>query len=80
MWKYIKQDYLYLAIIFIALISLFGAIIYRLYSLNNLGVGLSLFLTTGVFIILFYYLKNNYKKQNYNQITPPEAGDPAHNK
>ncbi len=45
----------------LSLISLFGAIIYKIYALNVAGVMMSLVLALFSFIILLFYLKNKEK-------------------
>ncbi len=54
-------------LIFFSLYSVFGAITYRLYSLNFLGIFLSLFLTITSFIILNRN-QNNKKKEQKKKI------------
>ncbi|MCK4553537.1 hypothetical protein KAU19_01060 [Candidatus Parcubacteria bacterium] len=46
-------------LILICLISFFGAIVYRLYSLNNLGVAISLILAIAIFIIILKFHKSD---------------------
>jgi len=52
-------------LILICLISLFGGLIYRIYSLNLLGVAISLTLAIISFIIIqyFYFSANRYKRR-----------------
>ena len=53
-----------LSLIAASLLSIFGAIVYRLYALNNIGIFLSLILSfSAFFIILRYNKKNNQKNQ-----------------
>ncbi|MFH1822857.1 MAG: hypothetical protein ABH830_04095, partial [Patescibacteria group bacterium] len=66
MGKYLKENYLYSLLLLIALISLFGAIVYRIYALNMLGIILSLGLALVVFIIVQFFL---FAKHNKNLLT-----------
>ncbi len=63
-------------LILICLISFFGAIVYRLYSLNNLGVAISLILSIAIFIIIqrFYTANNTQKTKITNFIPQYSAG------
>ncbi|MFH1427103.1 MAG: hypothetical protein ABIG60_01065 [Patescibacteria group bacterium] len=61
MGKYLKENYIYSFLLLIALISLFGAIIYRIYALNKLGIILGLSLALFVFIIVQIFLFAKYK-------------------
>ena len=57
-------------LILISLISLFGAIVYRLYTLNNIGIAISLILVIVIFIIILRLQKINnrkLKKSNLHQ-------------
>lgn len=51
-----------LILIFLLLTSFFGSIVYKLYSLNNIGIFISLILSIIVFIIIHLFLKQNNKK------------------
>ncbi len=48
-------------LIVICLISLLGAIVYKIYALNIAGISISLALVSLIFIILLFYLKNKEK-------------------
>jgi hypothetical protein len=55
-----NQKILYFSLLIISVTASAGALVYRIYSLNNLGVFLSIFLAAiGVFIILFFTKKSN---------------------
>ena len=60
MKKYLNCNNLYNILTFFCLISFSGAIVYRLYSLNNIGVAISLILAISAFIIIqrFYTAGN----------------------
>ena len=66
MKKYLNCQTLYLSLIMLCLTSFFGAIVYRLYSLNNLGVAISLMLAIAVFIIILKFNKLNNNQQTIN--------------
>ncbi len=52
------------ALIFLALISFFGAVVYRVYSLNNIGVAISLILA-----IISFFIIQRFKTGNKKQVT-----------
>jgi hypothetical protein len=62
MTKYLKQNLLYLLLILISSISLFGAGVYYFYALNNTGVIISLTLSIPTFFTIFFFHFKNYKK------------------
>ncbi len=60
MKKYLNPNYIIRsALVFLCLISFIGAVIYRLYSLNNLGVIIALILAIGLFVIIQRFWENN---------------------
>lgn len=66
MERYLGKNYLYLFAILLGLLSFGGAIVYRLYSLNNAGVAISLALAALGFIIVLYSQKDKNKKREYD--------------
>ncbi len=63
-----RQKLFYLSLILISTISLVGALVYRIYSFNTLGVIISLLLSAFLFWILFNFLKkNNYSAFDIEQ-------------
>ena len=69
MYKYLKQNCLYFSAVFLGLLSFWGAVVYRLYSLNNIGIAVILTLSVVTSIILLYKFKD--KRQNYNYKLSP---------
>ena len=61
-----------LSLIFLSLLSIFGAVVYRIYSLNYLGVILSLILAFSSFLIILRYNKKNNQE---NQVKRPLRPD-----
>jgi len=60
MKKYLNPNYiLQSALILLCLISFIGAVVYRLYSLDNLGITITLILVILLFIIIQRFWKNN---------------------
>ncbi|MBU4347176.1 hypothetical protein KKF23_01285 [Patescibacteria group bacterium] len=57
MQKYLNYKILYLSLIMLCLISFCGAVVYRFYSLNNIGVAISLTLAVVLFIIILKFSK-----------------------
>jgi len=70
--KYLKNNLTYSFIILISLISFFGAVVYRLYSLNNIGLIISLVLAVIIFIILLFHLKSKSKNQPNHNFKPTQ--------
>jgi len=64
--------------IFLCLISFFGAIIYRLYSLNNIGVAISLILAISAFIIIQKFRnKDKTKRLDLDRaLSTPDKSNP----
>lgn len=61
----------------ISLISFLGGSVYKIYSLNALGVALTLILTLVIFFILqFFWKKNNFLETGAEE-AEPAAGGPA---
>ncbi|MEA3463644.1 MAG: hypothetical protein U9R14_01010 [Patescibacteria group bacterium] len=54
-------------LILLCLISFFGAIVYRLYSLNNLGIAISLILSISAFIIIQRFNETDNRKTTKNR-------------
>lgn len=80
MIRYLKQNFEYFAIILIGLMSFYGAIIYRIYSLNNIGIIISLILTLISYIIILY-LNYVYKKKSlYSSVKCTEKSNIKKNK
>ncbi|MDA3839785.1 MAG: hypothetical protein PF572_01730 [Patescibacteria group bacterium] len=59
--------------IILNLISFFGAVVYRLYKLNNLGILITIFLATGGFLL---FQKLQVKEISDNKNTPHPTGTP----
>ncbi|MDD5290876.1 MAG: hypothetical protein PHZ04_02050 [Patescibacteria group bacterium] len=78
MEKYFGKNCLYFLAVLTGLISFFGAAIYRLYRLNNIGIIISLALSGFCFIIILYKLKKKNHDYDY-KLSPPQR-DPAHYK
>jgi len=70
-----QKDYSYVilksCLIFLSLLSISGAIVYRLYSLNYLGVFLSLILSISSFLIILRYHKKNNQNNEETKIAKP---------
>lgn len=60
--KQIKSDLSLVAWIFLALIPIFGTLIYYIYALNNLGIILSLLFSIIVSFFIFKFVKNERQK------------------
>lgn len=63
---------LYSTLIFLALVSICGAVVYKMYSLNNIGIFVSLLLSAILFLIIQHYShknKNAPKEKTTKQIT-----------
>lgn len=60
--KQIKSDLSLVAWIFLALIPIFGTLIYYIYALNNLGIILSLILSIIAGLFVFKFVKNERQK------------------
>ncbi|MDD5071967.1 MAG: hypothetical protein PHQ42_04520 [Patescibacteria group bacterium] len=65
MKKYFGKNCSYFLVALISLISLFGAITYRLYRLDNLGAIISLALSAFCFAVILYKFKNRNSDYDY---------------
>lgn len=66
MTKYLKENFIYLFLVFIASTSFFGALVYYFYSLNKAGIILSTTLSIPFFSIITYLHYKKYRRENKN--------------
>ncbi len=76
MFKYLQKNFIYVLIIITALMSFWGALVYRLYALNNFGIVISLILSCITFIILLLYLKSKTPGQLDYDFQPKQKSQP----
>ncbi len=64
MLKYLEKNIIYLTSVLLGLISFVGALVYKIYALNNLGVFISISLSLVLFIIILYFHYKNNTSEN----------------
>jgi hypothetical protein len=79
MWYYVVNKLMFYAIItqiliFLSLTSLFGGIVYRAYSLNNIGIVISLILAIISFLIIQRFKVKNNRQQTAEKSPPDKEG------